>query len=294
MKNTLIIKNGQNIEIRGGTNKNAVIDGSIVKRSLIIKPGGQLSLKNLTLQNNSCNKTGVYDKGKGGAILVESQTQNGTTTFGVLECDNCIFQDNTAGTGGAIYSYHSGIYINNCEFINNTANNGGAIYYYSQDIIMTMADIYTEAGKSITIKCYVKNYRGTNITSGKIKFYSTLDKNEEYTCNIVNGLAQLQYNIPEVIKDKQFNITAVYSGSSTTDSEVVKNTIYIKTKEKYTLLIENPPETIYAGDWLILTASATNLNKEITNLPNAIFTYNNTSLNYTRANNKYPQILLEI
>lgn len=287
LKNTLIIKNGQNIEIRGGTNTNAIIDGSIVKRSIIIKPGGQLSLKNLTLQNNSCNQTGVYDKGKGGAILVESQTHKGTTTFGVLECDNCIFKDNTAGTGGAIYSYHSGVYINNCEFTNNTANNGGAIYYYSQDIILTMADIYTDAGKTINIKCYVKNYKGTNVTSGKIKFYSTLNKNEEYTSNIVNGLAQLQYNIPEDIQDKQFNITAVYHGSSTTDSEVVKNTIYIKTKEKYTLLIENPPETIYAGDWLILSATATNRNKEITNLPNAIFTYNNTPLNYTKANNKY-------
>lgn len=287
LKNTLIIKNGQNIEIHGGTNTNAIIDGSIVKRSIIIKPGGQLSLKNLTLQNNSCNQSGVYDKGKGGAILVESQTQKGNTTFGVLECDNCTFQDNNAGTGGAIYSYHGGVYINNCEFNNNSANNGGAIYYYSQDIIMTMADIYAKAGDTITVKCYVKNYLGRNISSGNVIFYSTLDKNEEYKCNIVSGLAQLQYNIPLDIKDKQFNITAVYQGSSTTDSEVAKNTIYIKTKEKYTLVIENPPETIYAGDWLILTASATNLNKQITNLPNAIFTYNNTALNYTRINNKY-------
>ncbi len=74
----------------------------------------------------------IYDN-KGGGILNylagKRVRPSETPTLGFdIVVNNCIFTDNYAEEGGAIYTYHGGnLEVNNCSFINNKAQYGGAI-----------------------------------------------------------------------------------------------------------------------------------------------------------------------
>lgn len=131
---TMTIHEGQYIELRGGTNTNAVIDGSKCGRVFVIEPGGYLVMKNITIQNCNC-KNNSLEKGKGGAILVQSQGRYGTTSlFGVLDMNSCKFRNCIATNGGAIYAYNAGVYLTSIEFVGCIASYyGGGVVYNGAD-----------------------------------------------------------------------------------------------------------------------------------------------------------------
>lgn len=61
----------------------------------------------------------------GGAILI--------TQYAAPTLINCIFRDNEASYGGAMYIDNTGPTFTNCQFNDNRADGGGAIYAYGED-----------------------------------------------------------------------------------------------------------------------------------------------------------------
>ena len=83
-------------------------------RDLYIRENFKLDVNNCYFENNNASKLG-------GAI----KNNFGTISSNIL---NCIFKDNVAVDGGAIYTDSNSI-IKNCDFISNSAiNNGGGIF----------------------------------------------------------------------------------------------------------------------------------------------------------------------
>jgi hypothetical protein len=54
-----------------------------------------------------------------------SNGKSGIRSFSTVE--NCVFRDNSGGSGGAIKSSHSGLTIRSCLFMNNSASSAGAL-----------------------------------------------------------------------------------------------------------------------------------------------------------------------
>jgi hypothetical protein len=81
--------------------------------------GSQSVFRNCTFRDN-------YASSRGGAVLMD--TWGYDVTF-----ENCLFYNNEATYGGAIYSRYDLSTINNCTFVNNTAENGGGIYIVETD-----------------------------------------------------------------------------------------------------------------------------------------------------------------
>lgn len=200
---TLHIKKGQNIEIRGGNgewiknedksvhNGKTVLDGSKVGKSVetglnerrlfIVEAGGQLTLTNMHLRNCNCNNA-EYDKGKGGAILVESVRRiDGVPEFGILTCTDCVFLENKAWNGGAIFSYHAGLFLDGCDFIlNESAMYGGAVYYWARDVRLEFPNLVSENGKVITLLLKVTDYLARPVLEGEVDFYLKQGKKETF------------------------------------------------------------------------------------------------------------------
>jgi len=114
----------------------AVIDGSNAKSFLTVTANNKLTINNLVIKNtknaneaagivvadkayltlNNCTFINNVASGKGGALL-----NRGTTVI-----NGCLFESNTAATGGAIWAtgeYAGSITIQNSKFINNKASN---------------------------------------------------------------------------------------------------------------------------------------------------------------------------
>lgn len=193
---TLRIKKGQNIEIRGGSGEwldnssdpknvrdgRTILEGSICKRLFIVEAGGMLTLTNLRLRKCNCSETGNYDKGRGGAILVESVRRiEGNPEFGILNCNHCVFSNNYAFNGGAIFCYHAGLFLNDCDFISNYSyNNGGAVYYWARDVKLDFPNLTTENGKKIILAVRITDYMNNPVDEGQMAFYLKSGKKEEY------------------------------------------------------------------------------------------------------------------
>lgn len=137
LNKTIILPEGTDIEIRGGSNRKTVLNGSKCGRLFIVPPNTRLTLHNLELRECDCRQVTHY-QGMGGAILVKSRKKfDGTYEFGVLETSDCDFKVCTAKHGGAIYAYHGGLYVHDCKFYKCSANMsegyGGAISYRRLD-----------------------------------------------------------------------------------------------------------------------------------------------------------------
>ncbi|WP_455644812.1 hypothetical protein [Methanosphaera sp.] len=278
---TITIKTGQNIEIRGGTNKKAVIDGSNVGRIFKVQAGASLTLYQLRLQGANANNT-TDNTGKGAGILLESTD----TSFGVVSCTNCYFTNLTAKYGAGIYSTHAGLFIMDSSFENCTSSEqGGAIYYMSRRVKLTFADIKSSPGKTITLKVNAK-YVMTNgtLNDGTIHFY--IKNTEIGAASIKNGAATLNYKIPDDYAKASFQVIAYYEGTSTTSSSTVQNTVYVNALKKLTLTIDDPANASM-GDTVTFTATATTSDGTVDTTNVGKFTINGTTYTATVKNNKY-------
>ena len=91
------------------------------------------SIDNTTILDGFTVKSGhAYDSPEGG----DTRRGGGILAYGGPIIRNCLFVDNHARFGGAVYPRFSGadnIIIENCQFINNTGGSGGAMYINSVD-----------------------------------------------------------------------------------------------------------------------------------------------------------------
>ena len=102
-----------------------VIDGnSILTHVFYLRLPG-IRFDGLTIQNG--NAAGAGNDGTGGGVFINR-------VAAIFE--NCIFQNNVAGSGGAIYGYESDVIIKGCRFDFNLADHGdgrgGAIWLHKE------------------------------------------------------------------------------------------------------------------------------------------------------------------
>ena len=111
------INGGRNVTINGN---GYTIDANSLRRAFIINPEGSLYLSNLKIINGNCFKSTYTASHEGGAIL----------NLGSLTINNCVFEYNYGGTGGAIgasMGAYTSIYGTNMFLNNIVTNDGGAI-----------------------------------------------------------------------------------------------------------------------------------------------------------------------
>ena len=119
-------------------------------------------VKNYSYEKVTLNNI-IFKNGKG----LETENDDTNTYGGVVFIDSlegltvnitsCIFENNTADNGGAIFANptESTIIIDKCTFINNTANDGGAINFDADGAYLNMSNSIfkdnkvSEHGKSI-------------------------------------------------------------------------------------------------------------------------------------------------
>lgn len=285
----LIIKKGQNIIIRGGTNKRSRINASLSKRCFIVKPGGKLTLNNIICERGNCNACD-YDIGRGGAILLEGNYSE----FGTLECTRCGFVQNKANHGGAIFSYHAGLFIQSCEFDSNESIlNGGAIYYHAQDVIMNVSNIVGKVNDVVTLRAIVKYINGWGANEGKVEFYirNTKIDTKIGEARVINGLAEIHYTIPKIDRTTEYPIIAVYSGGQSMDNEIGTGSLKVKVPEKYTLSWATGNPTQAKKDEIIhINVKVTNISGVVSTNPVLVFTVGEDKIYATQNGNLYELI----
>ncbi len=145
------------ITVNGRIVANANATDSIIFTSKNTSTGWAGIIFNSTPAGNDTSKFSFcrfnYSKNtslNGGALNV--------TNFSKIKISNCLFKNNEALNGGAIYAYNSSISVSNSGFRNNTANNYGAALYCE-----------TNSNLSIT-KCTIDH----NIATAGAGIYSNL------------------------------------------------------------------------------------------------------------------------
>lgn len=114
-----VIRASGSLSIIGSENAKITLDGGGYKqKSSLIKFLGDLTLKNVILQNN----IKIED---GGALLYGTEVGVNKN----LVCENVSFKNNSARYGGAVFNNTGRLVCDfkNCEFVSNGAQNGGAI-----------------------------------------------------------------------------------------------------------------------------------------------------------------------
>jgi len=275
-----IINKGQNITIRGGTNQLAWLLGDNKHRAFIVKPGATLSLQHVALFNNNSTTEGTYDIGKGGAILVESDRRlDGSQQFGKLRCNNCIFTQNKAEYGGAVFGYNAGIFLDTCTFTENkSSKDGGAIYYWARDVKIDFPDKTVINGTKASYTATITDYAKKPVKEGFVEFYRKTSGGNEFiqkvNVNESKGTATLEYTLPENNTERQLKLIAVFLGTDSYEQEVAMNTVTVKFPETYkanfTCTLEG-----FIGDTFLATASVKDEKGNYITKPKGTFTINN-------------------
>lgn len=270
LRKPLEIQEGQNIEIRGGTQANARINASLSKRCFIIHPNGKLRLSNITCEYGNA-KYATYDVGRGGAILVGY----GYNTFGVLECENCLFTQNSANYGGAIFSYHAGLHLKKCTFDNNSALfRGGGVYYQARDVKMTLNNVLAKVGNEVKFMGTVRDINGQKVNEGDVDIYlKSVDGVHIGTARVrVGEFISTPYIIPSEIKTIEYPIIAVYNGGRGVDDEIATAILKIKVPEKYTISwVSGNPTKAKIGDVITLNAKVVGNGGVLSTAPTILF-----------------------
>ncbi|RAP54116.1 MAG: hypothetical protein BZ137_03990 [Methanosphaera sp. rholeuAM130] len=119
-------------------------------------------------------------------------------------------------------------------------------------------EITPTAGETITLTARVSDQLSNNITGGKIVFKingKTLkDTNGKVIyAKVTNGIAQINYTIPESYADKNITIQATYSGCTKYDKQTAEITTFV-TKPEATLTIDQLPDSIQANTNITIKA----------------------------------------
>ena len=138
---------------------------------LINNPSASDAPKGVNATIFNCNFTGNNASSSGGSAYYGGaicQLSSYTGSFNT-NISQCIFKENYAGYGGALYLLGSNT-VDNCTFINNTANRyGGALYLTSSD--NNVAGCVFEENKAENAQSTISNYGGAVYIGGSS--YST-------------------------------------------------------------------------------------------------------------------------
>lgn len=180
-----------------------------------------------------------------------------------IEIENCIFNNNTAARGGAIFINHGSLTVNNTKFIQNNAGRGGSIYVQraSGDVNITnclfTGDEADWQGGSIALDPAGRSYT-VNVTN------CTMDNNQANVSGIdfpIYGDAICVFYNPDdpnnkvnlIIKNTLFSNHggeegAIYYAAGYND---VRNSLTIENcgfyKNHYVYRDNNPPDETSAG-----------------------------------------------
>ena len=210
----------------------------------IVSKGGSLTALNTVFDSGIAKEETESDNYKygnsyGGAIKISSSSYSfdwsdifGGGSSKSINFDNCIFKNNFASYGGAIYADKGTITITNSRFENNHADNGGGSIATLNDVNLTVKNcefiddrsVY-DAGGAIylfnTTKASVENTLFNNCSAsigGSISsLISTLTiKNSNFTENKAlwtGGAVFSMYGILEINSSKFLNNTAYNGGA---------------------------------------------------------------------------------
>ncbi|MDO5825546.1 MAG: Ig-like domain-containing protein, partial [Methanosphaera sp.] len=123
---------------------------------------------------------------------------------------------------------------------------------------ISINEITLKAGTTATLTATVTDQHGNNINGGKVVFKvngKTLkDSNGKVIyAKVTNGIATVEYEVPENLALKEINITATYSGSSKYNKETTSITTTVG-KQEATITITPFEEEITANSTITLKA----------------------------------------
>ena len=110
---------------------------------------------------------------------------------------------------------------------------------------LNIEDVNLVAGKTVTLTATLTDQLGNNITGGKVVFKVNGKTVKDTTgkvvyAKVVDGVATVDYTVPTTYADKELNITASYTGTSTYNKETAT---IIKTATKPTPTLSITPIT---------------------------------------------------
>ena len=172
----------------------------LISRDANISYGSKIEAINVTFENSK-SRLGYAENTIGGAIIC----------FGELRIIDCIFKNNSAGYGGAVYA--CGGEISGCSFIDNVAEDrGGALFFkdnemrisdssFLNNIALTGGAIYASASLSIDNSNFTDNsasYNGGAIASVESKNLYLMgvrfiNDSAEYSAGAVYSLLTVNY-----------------------------------------------------------------------------------------------------
>ena len=156
---------------------------------LINNPSASDAPKGVNATIFNCNFTGNNASSSGGSAYYGGaicQLSSYTGSFNT-NISQCIFKENYAGYGGALYLLGSNT-VDNCTFINNTANRyGGALYLTSSD--NNVAGCVFEENKAENAQSTISNYGGAVYIGGSSYYTGSAHDNLIDNCSFEKNTA---------------------------------------------------------------------------------------------------------
>jgi len=133
---------------------------------------------------------------------------------------------------------------------------------------LNITDVNLTAGKTVTLTATLTDQLGNNINGGKVVFKingkTVKDTNGKIVyAKVVDGVAQVDYEVPTTYADKELNITATYTGTSTYNKETTTIT-RTATKPAPTLTLTPITNDVQSGSTIKIEAKVSTGDNPIT------------------------------
>ena len=131
----------------------------------------------------------------------------------------------------------------------------------SNQAVLGVSEVTANAGETVTLTTTVKDMLGNNINIGKVTFKvngkTVKDANGKVIyAKVVDGVASVEYTVPEDLAGQNYTITAVYAGSAGFAKVQNTSTLLIKDDEA-AIEFENEPVTAKVGQTVTFTVKVT-------------------------------------
>ena len=208
-----------------------------------------------------------------GTIIVMDMDKNVLTTMNVTDgVAVIVIPVSQPGKLELVVEYQENDYYHASYAVNSSAigtpyENVTIINAIKAKTIITLSDVGGSAGETVTITANVTDINGDMVTGGKVVFKvngKTLkdDNGKVIYVKVVNGMASIQWTIPEEFINKNVTIAATYSGSTMYDKS---NTTITTTATKEVPTITTSDITAAKGETITLTATITYKDNVINN-----------------------------
>ena len=142
-----------------------------------------------------------------------------------------------------------------------TCVNTTTISVVPNQAVITVDNVTANAGETVTLTTTVKDMLGNNINIGKVTFKvngkTVKDANGKVIyAKVVDGVASVEYTVPEDLAGQNYTITAVYAGSAGFAKVQNTSTLLIKDDEA-AIEFENEPVTAKVGQTVTFTVKVT-------------------------------------